>query len=411
MTSPPASVAEADWFRWPGTQALFACLNRDGFEVRAVGGAVRNALLGLPVTEVDFATTAKPDDVVRLAEEAGFKTVPTGLAHGTVTVIAAGTPFEVTALRRDVDTDGRHATVAFGTDWAEDARRRDLTLNALYADAQGRVHDPLGGLNDLRAGCVRFVGDAGKRIREDYLRTLRFYRFSAEYAAAGFDREGIAAATRERLGLLRLSRERVRQELLRILVTRRAGEAIEIMDETGLLLVLLGGVARRTRFERLRAIEAALGLAPNPILRLATLAVFVEEDSGRLAGKLRLSSQEAKDLQGFSLASPAVTPALGETALKVLLYKLGAPLYRGRLLLSWATGDAAPDDMAWQSAAALADNWQPPSFPLSGADLISLGMKPGPALGARLKALEERWAMGGFCANREALLELAKQTL
>ncbi len=411
MTSPPASVADADWFRWPGTQALFACLNREGFEARAVGGAVRNALLGLPVTEVDFATTAKPDDAVRLAEEAGFKTVPTGLAHGTVTVIAAGTPFEVTALRRDVDTDGRHATVAFGTDWAEDARRRDLTLNALYADGQGRVHDPLGGLNDLRAGRVRFVGDAGKRIREDYLRTLRFYRFSAEYAAAAFDREGIAAATRERMGLLRLSGERVRQELLRILVTRRAGEAIEIMDETGLLLLLLGGVARRARFERLRAIEAALGLMPDPILLLAALAVFVEEDSGRLAGKLRLSSQEAKNLQSFSPASPAVTPALGETALKVLLYKLGAPVYRGRLLLAWAASDAAPDDTAWQSAAALADNWQRPSFPLGGADLIALGMKPGPALGALLKGLEERWAMGGFCANREALLELAKQTL
>jgi poly(A) polymerase len=411
MTSAPASVADADWFKWSGTRALFACLNREGFEVRAVGGAVRNTLLGLPVNEVDFATTAKPEDTVRLAEQAGFKTIPTGLAHGTVTVMAEGTPFEVTALRSDVDTDGRHATVAFGTDWTEDARRRDLTLNALYADAQGRVHDPLGGLDDLRAGRVRFVGDPAKRIREDYLRTLRFFRFSAEYASGPFDRQGIAAATRERMGLLRLSRERVRQELLRILVTRRAGEAIEIMDETGILLLLLGGVARRVRFERLRAIEAALSLPPNPVLRLAALGVFVEEDAGRLAEKLRLSSQEARELEGLAQACPSVAPGAGEVALKVLIYRLGAPLYRGRLLLAWAESDAPPDDKTWQSAAALADTWQAPSFPLSGADLIAIGMKPGPAMGALLKELEKRWAADGFRDGREALLELAKRAL
>jgi poly(A) polymerase len=409
MTPPPPSVADADWFRWPGAQALFACLNRDGFEARAVGGAVRNALMGLPVTEVDFATTATPDDVLRLAADAGFKTVPTGLSHGTVTVIAAGTPFEVTSLRRDLDTDGRHATVAFGTDWTEDARRRDLTLNALYADARGAVHDPLGGLSDLRARRVRFVGDPDQRIREDYLRSLRFFRFSAEYAAAGFDSEGIAAAIRERLGLLRLSRERVRQELLRILTARRASEAMQIMDETGLLALLLGGVARRTRFERLCGIEAALRLAPNPVLRLAALGVFVDEDASRLAEKLRLSSHEAKELTGLAAIALAVTPAMGEPALKVCLYKLGASLYRGRLLLAWAGGDAPPDDDAWRATAALADSWRRPNFPLGGADLMALGLKPGPALGALLKELEARWAAGGFAADRETLLDMAKR--
>ncbi len=329
MTPDRASVATADWFLWPGTQAVFACLNRDGFEARVVGGAVRNALLGRPVNEVDFATTATPDDVVRLAAEAGIKTVPTGIAHGTVTLIACGVPFEVTALRRDVDTDGRHATVAFGTDWAEDARRRDFTMNALYADAGGRVHDPLGGLGDLRAGRVRFVGDPAQRIREDYLRTLRFFRFSAGYAAGAFDPEGIRAAIRERMGLLRLSRERVRTELLRILVCPRAGEAIEIMDETGLLLLLTGGVARRMRFDRLCGIEAALGLAPAPVLRLAALAAFVVEDAGRLGEKLRLSSHEAKELEALAAVSPAISPALGEAALRVLLYKLGRRCFSG----------------------------------------------------------------------------------
>ena len=409
MTPAPTSVADADWFQWPGTHALFACLNREGFEARAVGGAVRNTLMGLPATEVDFATTATPDVTVRLAHEAGFKTVPTGLAHGTVTVIAEGTPFEVTALRRDVDTDGRHATVAFGTDWTEDARRRDLTLHALYADARGLVHDPLGGLSDLRAGRVRFVGDPAQRIREDYLRTLRFFRFSAQYARGPFDAPGIAAAIQERMGLPRLSRERVRQELLRILVTRRAGEAVEIMDEAGLLLLLLGGIARRPRFERLRAIEDALGLPANPVLRLAALGLFVEEDAPRLADKLRLSTAEARELEGLAPISPVATPLAGEAALKRLLYRQGAPLYLGRLLLAWAGSDAPAGDAAWRSAAALAGNWQPPAFPIGGADLIALGMKPGPALGALLKELEERWVADGFRADRDALVELAKQ--
>ncbi len=403
------SVANADWFLRPQTRALFACLNREGFEVRAVGGAVRNALLGRPVTEVDFATTARPEDAVRLAAEAGIKTVPTGLAHGTVTLIAAGVPFEVTSLRRDVETDGRHATVAFGSGWAEDARRRDFTMNALYADAAGNVHDPLGGLSDLRAGRVRFVGDPVQRIREDYLRILRFFRISAEYAQGGFDSDGLAAAIRERMGLLRLSRERVRMELLRILIARRAGEAIELMDEAGLLLLLLGGVAQRQRFERLCKIESALTLEPNPILRLVALGTFVEEDADRLADKLRLSSQEAKELEGLSAISPPISAKSGKAALEVLLYRLGARGYLGRVLLAWAATGAAPDDKDWHFAASLAAGWQRPSFPLGGADLIALGLMPGPALGALLKDLEEQWIAGGFCADRETLLDLARQ--
>ena len=298
----------SDWFLWPGTQAVFACLNREGFEARVVGGAVRNALLGRPVTEVDFATTAKPEDVTRLAAQAGIKTVPTGIAHGTVTLIAAGVPFEVTSLRRDVETDGRHATVAFGTDWAEDARRRDFTMNALYADAQGEVHDPLGALSDLRGGRVRFVGDPAQRIREDYLRTLRFFRFSAGYAAGAFDPDGITAAIRERLGLLRLSRERVRTELLRILVAPRADEAIEVMEDTGLLLLLLGGIARRGRFERLCRIEAALKLAPNPVLRLAALGTFVEEDAAGSAKSSACPRRRRKSWRGFRPFPPRFHP-------------------------------------------------------------------------------------------------------
>ncbi len=337
------SVATAAWFLKPETQAVFACLNREGFEARVVGGAVRNALLGLPVTEVDFATTARPEDTVRLAAQAGIKTVPTGIDHGTVTLIVSGTPFEVTTLRRDVETFGRHATVAFGEDWAEDARRRDFTMNALYAGSLGEVYDPLGGIGDLRARRVRFVGDPQTRIREDYLRILRFFRFSAEYASGEFDREGVAAAIKERLGLQHLSRERIRAELLRILVARRAASAIEVMDESGILLLILGGVARRKRFERLCAIEAALSLPPSPLLRLAALGLFVTEDAARLSEKLRLSSQETGELAGLAAVLPRISASFTKSELEALLYRLGARLYFGRVLLAWASSDASAD--------------------------------------------------------------------
>ena len=331
------SVAAADWFLRPATQAVFASLNCEGFEARAVGGAVRNALLGSgTVPEVDFATSALPDEVMRLAAEAGVKAHPSGIEHGTVTLVVEGNPFEVTTLRRDISTDGRHAVVAFGNDWALDAGRRDFTINALYADMTGRVHDPLGGLNDLRAGRVRFIRDAGERIREDYLRILRFFRFSADYAAGEFDREGIEAAIRERLGLLRLSRERIRMELLRILVARRAPEAIEIMDESGLLLLLLGGMSRRGRFDRLCRIEEALNLAPDPIFRLAALSLFVEEDAARIAERLRLSSRELEDLLRLSALEPQIAAHSGRRALEACLYRIGPRLYLGRLLLTWA---------------------------------------------------------------------------
>jgi tRNA nucleotidyltransferase/poly(A) polymerase len=408
-SSDPPSVATAPWFLQPETQAVFACLNQEGFEARAVGGAVRNALTGRAVTEVDFATTAKPDDMMRLAGKAGIKTVPTGIAHGTVTLIAGSVPFEVTALRRDVETHGRHATVAFDSDWAGDAQRRDFTMNALYADAQGRVYDPLGGLGDLKAGRVRFVGEASARIREDFLRILRFFRFSADYATGELDPEGVAAAIRERAGLLKLSRERVRTELLRILTARRAGEAIGVMDQSGLLLLLLGGIVQHARFERLCQIEAALGLAPDAILRLAALGIFVEEDAARLSLRLRLSSQEANRLEALATFHPTVAAATDKASLERLLYKLGPQLYLGRLLLTWASLGTAAGDETWRFAAGLAASWQRPEFPLRGADLVALGMKPGPGLGALLKELEEQWAAGGFAASREMLLDLASK--
>jgi poly(A) polymerase len=390
------SVASADWFKKPQTQAIYACLNREGFAARAVGGAVRNALLGRAVHEVDFATTAKPEEIMRLAAQSAMKAVPTGIAHGTVTLVVDGIPFEVTSLRRDVETHGRHATVAFDADWESDAKRRDFTINALYADTQGNVHDPVGGLADLGARRVRFVGKADERVREDYLRILRFFRFSAEYAEGDFDREGIAAAIHGRGGLAQLSRERIRAEFLRLLVSRRAGDAITIMDEAGLLLLLLGRVIRRTRFARLGQIESRLCLTPDPILRLAALAIFVAEDAVDLAERLRLSSAEAGYLLNLATASPSLPADLNLKALRCLIYRQGSRVYLGRLLLAWASFCGPLDEDAWTLAAALVNRWKPPSFPLSGADLIAKGWKAGPELGAELKRLEDLWIDSDF---------------
>jgi len=403
MQSP--NIADAEWFRRSETQSVFHCLNRDGFEVRIAGGAIRNALLGQPVFEVDFATTATPLDTIRLAADAGVKSVPTGIQHGTITLVVNKTAFEVTTLRRDIETDGRHATVVFGTDWKEDALRRDFTINAFFADRSGAVHDPLGGLRDLEAGRVRFIGDAQLRIREDYLRILRFFRFSAEYAQGGFDEEGVLASIRERHGLERLSKERIRAELLRIVIARRASAAIEIMDETGLLALLLGGVARRARFERLRSMEDALSLPLSPVRRLGALALFVEEDAERLADRLRLSSEESTLLYALAAHSPKIEDRIGRDVLERFLYRFGKNLMLDRVLLAWASLPSYPHRIVDVNLLRWILDWEKPHFPVTGSDLISLGWTPGPKVGEKLRELEAFWIEQNFRPSRKALLQ------
>src|SRR5215510_13333631 len=240
------SLAGADWLTRADTLAVFDALAARGYAARAVGGAVRNALLGRPVIDVDIATPAHPDEVIAAARAAGLAAQPTGIAHGTVTVIAGHVAHEVTTLREDVEAHGRHATVAFTDDWAADARRRDFTINALYCNADGEVFDPLGGRGDVAAHRVRFIGQARERIREDYLRILRFFRLTAEYGAGAPDAEGLAACVLERDGLQRLSAERIRQELLRLLVAPRAAELVGSMLDYGLLPLVLSAAPRPT---------------------------------------------------------------------------------------------------------------------------------------------------------------------
>ncbi len=405
-SSAPPSLKDAEWLKRPETGRVFAALQDPAVETRAVGGAVRDTLLGLPVREIDLATTARPDQVMALARKAGLKAVPTGIEHGTVTVIADGVPFEVTTLRRDVETFGRHATVAFTENWEEDARRRDFTLNALYADSDGTVFDPLGGYADLVAGRVRFIGDAEARINEDYLRILRFFRFNAYYGKGPLDPAGLQAAVRLRAGLDQLSAERVAGELRKLLVAPQAMRAVDALFDYGLLSGVLGGVPRLERLKRLIAIEEKVGTVPDAMTRLAALAVFVDEDADRLAVRLRLSNAEQTVLR-LGAADHANSGLPDERAARRELYRLGPKDYPGYALIAWANSGAPTDNQDWRNALRLTERWQAPSFPLRGSDITQLGDLEGPEIGAILRRLEAEWIAGDFALSREKLLARA----
>src|SRR5260221_3764784 len=292
-------LIDAPWLKSGAAARVLALLNGDGEEARVVGGAVRNALLKIPTGDIDIATTALPDEVVRRAKIAGIKCVPTGIDHGTVTLVVDAQPFEVTTLRQDTETYGRKARVAFGRDWVRDAERRDFTINGLSVDAAGYVHDHVGGLADIEARRVRFIGDAAQRIAEDYLRILRFFRMHAAYGAGAPDRAGYLACIAGRAGLSNLSAERVRMEMLKLLVADGAEGAVTAMADAGLLLTIVGGITYTGPFAAMISAERALGLAPDPVRRLAALAVAVTEDAQRVAARLRLSNAETKMLDSM----------------------------------------------------------------------------------------------------------------
>ena len=268
MTTQAGAIArnlgDAVWLTQGPLARLLAVLDRDGEEARVVGGAVRNALIGEPIAEIDVATTAVPDEVLRRVTAAGFKPVPTGIEHGTITVVIDRHPFEVTTLRQDVETYGRHAKVAFGRDWKTDAERRDFTINALSAARDGTVYDYVGGLADLEARRVRFIGDPAKRIAEDYLRILRFFRFHAAYGHGHPDPEGLAACIAGRDGLDQLSRERVRMELMKLLLAPHAAPTLTAMTDSGLLVRFIGGVPYLASFGNMVKVEAAIGVPADP---------------------------------------------------------------------------------------------------------------------------------------------------
>ncbi len=404
-----------DQFVWlKGDTALHAvldALDAASDKARIVGGAVRNSLLGLPVADIDIATVWPPEQVIEKLEKSGLKAVPTGLSHGTITAVSDSRPFEITTLRVDLATDGRRADVAFTSDWTSDAARRDFTINALYLGSDGKLFDPLGGLQDVEAKRVRFIGQADERICEDYLRILRFFRFHAQFARGGMDREGLAACIRGRIGIRRLSSERVRAELLRLLSIEECAGTVETFARTGLLTDLLGGVAYVSELRRLERIERTSNWPPDPLLRLAVLGCKIREDAARLASRLRLSKAEtkriSKAIDGFS----SVSPDLEERACKILLYRLGPKTFRDRVLVAWANAGDARQNGQWLSLYNLPDTWDIPKFPIQATSILARGVKPGKRVGEILRAAEKIWVEAGFPKSDAALERILNTAL
>ena len=389
-------------------------LNGEGEETRLVGGAVRDLLLGELAVDFDLTTTATTDVVIRRAREAGFKIALTGISHGTVTIVIDGCHLETTTLREDVKTDGRWAKVAFGRDFVADARRRDFTINALSLSADGAVHDYVGGLEDLGAKRVRFIGEADARIREDYLRILRFFRFSARFAASSLDPEGLSAAIRARDGLARLSRERVRAEFLKLLAAPRAGDIAQAMSGSGFLEPILGSVGYPRRLSRLIAIEAERGLNGDALLRLAALAVAIPEDAERLHDRLRLSNDESDRLKTAAATLIVLHGTTGPPSfhgLRTLRFAAGREAARDALTLAEAESEAPPDVTAFGAADQFLAHAPEPKLPISGADLIARRVAAGRAVGRALRAFEAQWIHAGFPEEPGTLARLLEEAV
>jgi poly(A) polymerase len=403
MTAPEAAL---DLLKDRALCRVLTLLDCDGEEARLVGGALRNALLDRPVLECDIATTATPETIMARAAAAGLRAIGTGLAHGTVTLLIEGRTFEATTLREDIETDGRHAKVRFSRDFAGDARRRDFTMNALSMSRDGTLYDYVGGLADLAARRLRFIGDPAARIREDYLRILRFFRFAADYADGPLDAAALQAAMAERDGLSRLSKERVRNEILKLLDARRAGEVTRIFCETGLLGPLLCSAPNPARLQNL--LDDGGEDPPDRLLRLAALCINIPEDAQRLRDCLRLSNQEHQRLEQAALAFMPLhglsMPPPAQTLLR-LLFRHGRQAASDAMALAQAetARETAP---RWREAILFLRAAQEPKLPFSGADLMARGVTNGRAIGAALKDIQRRWVEAGFPQDPRRLTEL-----
>lgn len=385
-------LPDAPWRHRGGLARLLDALDAKGGATRFVGGCVRDALLGLEQSDVDLATRLTPEEVVKRLQAARIKAVPTGVAHGTITAVPAGTPVEVTTLRRDVSTDGRRATVAFTDDWTEDAARRDFTINALSADpVNGEVFDYFGGLDDLAARRVRFIGDPLQRIAEDHLRILRFFRFHARFGADAPDPEGLEACAARANDLMALSRERIADEVLKLLALPDPTPTVALMIARDIFRPVLPEIASAARLQKLVAAEQAAGIGPNAIRRLAALLPVDPAVAAAVAARLRLSNRLAARLAtGAGTALDAPEP---------LAYRLGAAEAIDRILLH---GDPGPELKALEV-------WQRPRLPVSGGELIKMGLEPGPVVARTIQAIEEEWLRAGFPADKAAARAMARR--
>ena len=398
------STVHAPWMTAPATRAVVEALTADGADVRFVGGCVRDALLGRESDDIDIGTPDPPERVLALLGRAGIdtRTVPRGIAHGTVTALAGGNRYEITTLRRDERTDGRHAEVAFTDDWRQDAARRDFTVNAMSAAPDGTLHDYFGGQADLKAGRVRFVGDPATRIAEDHLRLLRFFRFHAWYGRAEPDAAALTACKTEAHTLPSLSGERVQGEALKLLAAPAPLPALASMQGVGVLAVLLPEASEAPRLARLIAIEGRVA-EPDPIRRLAALIADAEA-AHRVSARWRLAGADGARLASLCAPPAPLTPDLDRSTQRRRLYRLGPELFRDLVLLAWAAEAAGENEAAWRAMLGTADAWEEPTLPVSGADVLACGVDSGPAVGRLLFAVEAWWKDRDFAPDRTAAL-------
>jgi poly(A) polymerase len=406
---PLPNLAGAGWLCSAGLTSLMSILDGGGVNARIVGGSVRNAIMGRAVKDIDIATTRTPDEVLNLAVKADMRAIPTGGAHGTVTVITSGIAYEVTTLRRDVETDGRHAIVAYSSDWLQDATRRDFTMNALYACTDGLLFDPLDGLDDVLAQRVRFIGDPNERIREDALRILRFYRFQAEYGEGEYDPAAEAAIELRCGDVEMLSRERVRQEMIKLFTAPGAGRAVMHMNRAGVFRALGFDMPNVQRLKNLLELEIHTPNFYDPLIRLAALLLEPKRgsDAAFLGRSLCLSSGDTKKLSTFE-AFASVTPDLSSLQRRQLVCRYGRKVALARLAIAWAGVSTPINDVRWCSLLREISELVPPEFPLKGRDFINIGMEPGPRVGDLLERFETAWIESNFRLERAQLLEQAE---
>ena len=388
------TVITQSWLTADGAAEVMGALTAQGGKARFVGGCVRDALAGRAVRDVDIATDQRPETVVALLKAAKLKAIPTGIEHGTVTAVAHGKPFEVTTLRVDMETDGRRAVVAFTDDWAEDARRRDFTMNALYCDPDGTVYDPVDGVDDLNAGQVHFIGDPYRRIEEDALRILRFFRFHAWYGKGAMNGPGLAACRDRRADLDRLSVERIRAEMLRLLEAPTPLPTLQVMAEAGVLLQVMPEAGALRCFERL--VDMGEG---DALLRLASLTSRRADVLAGLGARWKLSTRDQARLRRMAAGEADVPADLSDGEARAQIYWLGPDRFRDLALLDWAA-----DGTDRRALVSLAQAWSVPTFPLRGADLLGQGIPAGERLGALLRVLERQWVKEGFEPGRAELL-------
>ena len=406
----PRMLPRQLWLVQPETAQVFDAITAGGGEARFVGGCVRNTLIGETVADIDIATTVLPEDVASRLKSAGIAAIPTGIAHGTVTAMCHGKSFEITTLRRDVSTDGRRATVAFTTDWAEDAARRDFTFNALYATRDGEVIDLTGGLADLDARRVRFIGAASDRIAEDYLRIMRFFRFHARYGRGELDRDGLAACAAARAGIATLSGERIHDELLKLLGADAPVPVLRQMAASGILAEILPGELDMARLERLAEIELKhLFRDGDALLRLgALIAGGPPERRQELVRRLKMSNAEAERLAQMDRRDVKIVCYLSIREVRRALYRLTPPVFRDIAMLGWASDARISNAMQWRALLALADSWTRPEPPLTGHEIMAAGVPNGPEVGRVMAEVEDWWIDADFTDDKFSAIERLK---